>query len=360
MPATSPSEPSPWIEALDPATLVPRRMPLAASSDGTLAATLRAVPGAEVVHIPLGLGADLLCRCELPTDANGQVQLRLRPAGDGLWQPDELPALRLLAAEYPAPPPPLAAEADVPWQVAFLIDRTARWYGHGAPGGPLLATPAHWATLRGQLTGYGQALAQAGQVQFAVLGFADAPIPEAAAADLRPQGPVPGLGERFQPWDERQADSALAVLPASSGGDWVDALAEALVAAAGLPWAADARRLVLLCGDSPGYALRHPISATADALAREQDVDLAAALLYARGIELVTVWQRPPEPFVQGLAGPARAILTATGAQYARLATGPAHALEATGLDPAALAAALRGRTGPLARGACLGLATDG
>lgn len=358
-------EPLPWIEVLRADAGASQRAPLVADPrDGSRALCVQAPAGADWVHIPVGLGERLICRCELPVDADGRVVLRLRRDDAGTWHLADTPDLRVLAPEYPAPPLPLPAPVGAPWQVAVLIDCTTRWFPSELPGQPpqsglLLAAGAGWADLRRRLAAIGPALSAGPQdtPQVAIIGFADAPLPEVAAADLTPRAAAVSTATRFRPWDPSGVDAGLAALPASPGGDWVDALAEALMAAAALPWASGAHRLVLVLGDSPGYAILHPIGATADALAREHDVDLAAAALYARGIELATVYHCPPAAFSNGVARPARAILAATAAQYRRLASSPAHAWDSASLDPLTLAARLRERAGPLARGVSLGIA---
>lgn len=367
-PVGAPDTPAatPWCEVLTPDALATRRLALHAGSDGAVACTLRAPAGAETVQVPIGRDDRLWLRCELPVSADGSVHLTLRPGPDGQWRPGpELPELRLLAPEAAAPPLPLPVPApDAPWQVALLIDRTTHWFAPEAAAGPraglLLADPVRWQPLAGQFRALLSALAGPGgtPVQWALLGFADAPIPEIAASDLQSRAQSePVTGERrFRPWQPSASDG-LDSLTATPGGDWVDALAEALLAAAALPWSASARRLVLVFGDSPGHALLHPLPPLADAQAREHDVDLAAGLLYARGIEVVTLWQQPPAAFSAAVARTARTLIDATGAQYRRLATSPAHARNSEALDPGALAALLRGRRTPLARGVSLGLA---
>jgi hypothetical protein len=353
---------APWIEALTDDGLGSRRVGMHPDGDAWQI-SLSAPSGAQHLQIPVGRADALLCRCELPVAADGRARLELRVGAAGeLAFPDD-PGLRVLPADATAPPPLLPPNGER-WQVALLVDTTTRLPAAERKPGPLLADAAHWEPLRSEMLGLLTALAtepargeiRLPDLEYAVLGFADIALPGVEAPDLKPRPDAVLSGQRqFQRWHEATAASALSALQASSGADWMDALAEALHAAAGLPWRLDARKLLLLFGDSPGHAVLWRFDAAASGRVREMDVDLAAQQLHRAGIEIVTLFHAPTATALAALDPRARGLVQNAAAQYRRLATTPEHALKSDDLVPLELAAWLRERTHPLARCVSLG-----
>lgn len=379
---------APWLLALDEAARAAVRVPLTTNAAGLVECRLRAPVGAHTLQVPLGLGAGLRVRLEVPVGADQRAALRLEIPPDGrLCLPGQAD-LRVLHPDGRDPPLPLPPPRPATrWQVALLLDATCHWHPPGPASGTmplagaepvvtpaaeaarrmvgrLLDDPARRADLSGQLTGFlGALLGSATGGEYALIGFADRTAHHELPEDLKPAFIIrrPTGSGRFAAWDRDQARAHLAALPASSGGDWEDALAEALAAALRLPWADAANRLVVVFGDSPGHSITAPLRG-AQALVRGVDVDLAAAALHARGIEILTLYHRPPVDFGAHAPRAVRELLAATAAQYRRLASSPAHALASDPLDPdalAELAGRLRSRQVPLARGVSLGWVDD-
>jgi len=354
-------------------------MPMAPDGGG-FACRLLALPGADAVHVAISDSATgpILCRCEIPASPGTFVSLTLR-RGEGGWRAEsDLPGLLLMPADAGEPLPALpsgvqtsapgapTAEQETDWDVALVIDATARWFKPAESGtldtsGLLLADRQCRAALGSALTELLCALHPgAGQLRLAVLAFGDHPIPGVDAEALRSEVPLQHQGQQgrvpMRPFQGRDAQDVLEGLKATPGGDFVDALADALAACRTLPWTA-ARRLLIVVGDSPGHSIAHPAPPGADVLAREHDVDLEVSGLHAdKQVEVVTLYNRPPPGLMERINEPGRALLAYAEAQYRRLASLPDYALDFESLDPGALARRLRERSTMIARGASYGI----
>lgn len=369
---------APWITVLDPDRLTPDRVPILKASDGTgFACRLLAIPGADAVHVAISSGATgaILCRCEIPASPGSCVSLTLREGEGGWLIESDLPGLLLLPAGAGEPLPALPASAstgaptteqETDWDVALVIDATARWSKPAESGaldasGLLLADRQRRVALNGVLTELLCALNPGqGQLRLAVLAFGDHPIPGVDANALRSAFSLQHRGQQdripMRPFQGRDAQDILQGLKATPGGDFVDALADALAGCRTLPWSA-ARRLLVIVGDSPGHSIAHPAPPGADVLAREHDVDLEVAALHAdRQVEVVTLYNRPPAEMIERISEPARALLVHAEEQYRRLASLPDYARDLDGFDAVALARQLRERSTMIARGASYGI----
>ncbi len=358
-----------------------RLVDLCADARGWRRLTLKRLPGADVVQVPIYRRGQPLCRCEILECDSDRVQLVIRPDGNGGLQLDGgSRRIRLLRpverarneqALLPLPVP----GSQTPWDVVLLIDGTARWYeprkdpqpgatiGIEAVSGLLLADPKRRAHLESLLLAFAEALqSESGgaPLRFAVLAFGDHHIPGINALSLRPdydlQVPTPDGELRLRPFDKDALRSALAGLKPTPGGDFVDALGDALHRCLDLDWAADARRLLVLFGDSPGYSLLHPIAPGGDAITRRHDVDLHADALHRHQVEILCIYNSPPAE----ICGPAsdsraRKLIVNTKQQYERLASTSEHFVDTAVCDATALATRLVRRRGPLARGTALG-----
>ena len=166
--------------------------------------------------------------------------------------------------------------------------------------------------------------------------------------------PPAGAG-RFFPWSPERCREALSAVEPTPGGDFVDALAEALHACRSLPWGEGTRRIVLVCGDSPGHSVAHPLPPGADARVRRLDVDVEAEHLHERGVEIATLYFDP-----QGNAGLGQAVfrkelLAAARDQYRRLASLPEMAFELSRFQSEEAARVVKDVQGLLARRAAPG-----
>jgi hypothetical protein len=331
---------------------------------------LRCLPGGSGIHVVLSDAEEVRFRAEVRADAGEVVSLQVDLDEQGL------PRLRSRGREIlllPAGPQfepalPISRAADgTSLDLIIIVDGTLRtWRERSAADAEkkeplrntlLLARKDVWATHVEALIDFAGRLAESHQVRFSVLAFGDHPPPAELAADLRPEYDVHPLeNERaFQSFDADRLRGKLMAIPPTSGADYVDALADALATAANAYWDYNARKIVLVTGDSPGFSITHPLPRSADLCVRRRDVDTQAERLHKRGVEVITIFHAPPADL--GLHGIAyqRELLGATEAQYRRLASLPETAFEAVTFDPARATESI-GRIGDaIARGATFG-----
>lgn len=319
---------------------------------------LRCLPGATAIQVAWVDGETTSTRVEVPAEGGEEVALRvqLSEAGGVTFLSSGRPVLTLAPdARYRPAPPLLAPEREAPLDLALVIDGTML----AASGdGPLLADKAAWAEQVERLIAFGEALAaSADDLRACVVAFADEAPPQVRAADLKPEyrlRPEPSH-RRLRASSPAALRKALLAVEPSSGGDFVDALADALVACAELHWRAEARKVLVVVGDSPGHSLLEPAPAGADACVREQDVDDAALVLHERGVLIATVYQVPESKVIEADLEAGRELLRYAAGQYQRLASRPELAFELATLDPAAVAERLVAERGPLGRHASWG-----
>jgi len=140
-------------------------------------------------------------------------------------------------------------------------------------------------------------------------------------------------------------------LPPTPGGDFVDALADALAACGQLRWRPDARKMIVLTGDSPGSSLLYELPLGSDLCVRRFDVDTQAMQLHQQGVELITIYHPPPD---KTFTIDQLRFVEATRRQYARLASLPELAFEVQSFDPEAAAERARQIVKTVGRGATL------
>ncbi len=192
----------------------------------------------------------------------------------------------------------------------------------------------------------------------AVLASGDRPLAHAAADDLQPRyllHPADEEARALRPRTPEALRRAMLATQSTSGGDFVDAVAEALAACADLRWRPEARKLAVLFGDSPGHSILHPVLQGGDAAVRDLDVDTRAMQLQQRGIELVTIYYDPPADVGLEDVTPRERLVIHARRQYRRLTSLPQLAFEASSFDPAAAAERILDLDGPIARGPALG-----
>jgi hypothetical protein len=375
-----------WATVLDRDGAGPRQVAIPHNPhNGAYRYTLRCTPGADAVHIPISDAQGVRFRCEIPAGPGGLVDLMLTPDEDNGWiLASSPPHLRVLPAKA-AEPLPVIPNAAVPvrsshlpgpmprgneavrWEVVLVIDRTARWFQPKATdtlerSGLLLAHPQLWGDVCAKLIALLQGLAQGSgnaDIQFSVLAFGDFSIAGVDARQLIPTYPVFVPEQlRMSPFEPAVATDRLRGLEATAtpGGDFVDALAEALARCKDV-WTSDTgiRRLLVVFGDSPGHSIAHPVRG-GDAQVRLADVDREAEALHAKGVEILTLYHRPPAELELPATGKARALLHAAAEQYRRLASVPGYALDFADFEPAVVARELRARAFPIGRGASYGL----
>jgi len=373
-----------WATVLDQDGNGPRQAEIPRNpKDGTYRYTLRCTRGADSVHIPISDAQGVLFRCEIPALAGALVELVLTPDGNNGWTVASNPRHPRVLPPNAADPCPVIPSVTLRdrsshlpdalirnseaahWEIVLIIDGTARWFQPKATeiherSGLLLARPQLWGAICTKLVSLLQRLAQCpgkAGVQFSVLAFGDYSIAGIDARQLKPDYDLfPAEPLRFWPFAPDTTAAMLGRLQATPGGDFVDALAEALARCKDV-WTSDTgvRRLLVVFGDSPGHSIAHPVSG-GDGQLRPADVDREAQELHARGVEILTLYHRPPAELELPATGKARALLQAAAEQYSRLASVPSYALDIANFDPESVARELCARSFPIGRGASYGL----
>ena len=356
--------------------LMPQPLPALDGPGSRCEVTLRKLPGTRQVRVVLKAGDASVFRAELDADEGmPQVTLDIR-RGDGNGFEVECregaPVRRLQDkpnhAEYETPidwpGPPQSID------VAIVVDATARIFlrdeaePHPLIPSPLLARPnrQHWEAHVDTLCGFVAALRRScANCRIAVLAFGDQPMPDNVTADdLLPAyliHPAKPEQRSLQALDAEALRGRLLAIPPSSGGDFVDALADALAACDKLLWSQrpGARRLVFVSGESPGHSILHPLR-KGDACVREHDVDTQALRLHRKGVALLSLYHGQPADYLESLAGNEKKELQeATREQYARLATLPSFVFDTARFEGGTEAEAVLGQSGLLGYGGCCG-----
>ncbi len=323
------------------------------------------LPGASGLHLVLLRDGAVVLRAEVPAESGETVtvELEAREEGDLRLRSPGRTVFTLPADPRYEPLPPLRiASSDGGLDLVFVLDGTARRFAKGDVGGAvsalLLDRREEWREQADRLTRFASELAQrAREPRFAVLAFGDSMPPGAVASDLAPRYHLyPREEERgFVPLDPARLQTALESVPSTPGGDFVDALADALHACRRFRWRRDARKLIVLYGDSPGHSVLHPLRRGADVCARALDVDTEVWQLHRDGVEVVTIYCEPAADLRLHAVEFQHDLLSGARAQYARLASLPALAFEAASFTPEQAAEALRSPDAVIARCAALG-----
>jgi hypothetical protein len=285
-----------------------------------------------------------------------------------------------------APPPLVPAANGQKLDLLFLIDGTTMQTAEVAKVGveatpgqpdvknpkeyellPLVGSEPAWSNFVEKLAGFASELEKKyTQIRTSVLCFGErtATVVGFGAPDLRPDYLlVPSQRDRrtFKSFSKDRLRSTLGVLRYSPGGDFVDALAYALHECHELSWGPDARRLLVLMGDSPGHCLCRPLKEVwqIDNRVRKLDVHWEAERLHRRGIELMTIYY-VPKSLKAYVHGTAHVFLEYARQQYEDLASRPQFVFLASSFEPAVAAQAVVKETSAVARGVCLGVMLAG
>ena len=352
------------LDVVDPRSGKPVRMPVRmevplAAGSPEQRVRLRAVPGSSGLQLRLREGEALVFVGETTLSPGEIVEVSLKadpPRADC----GSRPVFRLNPAQADEPvllSPDGATAADI----VFLVDGTSlQTQAAVEPGAAnrLLGSP-EWEQLT---AGWKSALAELGRrfpdgVRCVPLAFGDYPLPPVSAGGylLYPSEPE----RKLRRLDPDAALDALRRLPACSGADFVDAVAEGLEACLRVGWREDARKLVILIGDSPGYSLsdgEQEVIQLADGRCRIRDVFDQAANLHARGVELATVLLLGGLQQLEEASEAAARLVAHTRRQYLELASLPAWALSSLNLDLGSFLAAWAEWKEPLARGPAPGI----
>lgn len=292
------------IEVWDAASGVPQQSPLPLKGRGSdCVVQLRSLAGASAIHLAVSAQGQIVLRAEIEAEEGEEVQVGLhldQGSTPFLTAPDGRRLFTLPPDGYFRPPDPLLpAQGNGRLDLMVLIDATLRSYDEkGEDSGRLLDEKELWERHLDALLHFVERVSgEAQSIRLAALGFADSPLQKVSAHDLVPAFSLyPPIAEqrRLEAISVAELGTRLARIPSSSGGDYVDALAEALNEAASARWRSDARKLLLLSGDSPGYSILDPAPWGANAAARRQDVESAALDLHGKGVEIVSVFHPVP------------------------------------------------------------------
>lgn len=360
-----------WFRGFDAATgeVVERVLPLTPGSSCTV--RVQPAAGASALLAILGAEKRVMLRAEV-TPAQGPVTLRVEQTSDG--------NLRLTSAGksvFTLPPegadllPSLAPLDATALDLAIVIDGTARALATEKGTLDHLLSDKGWRGKVGEIVELTKALsAQYPDLQATVLAFGDHAPARMEAEDLQPAyvlTPTTPAERDLRPLTAPAIEAALLRLFPSPGGDFVDALAEALHACVDISWRPEARHLVVVLGDSPGHSVLVPwsmkwekeLGIALDGHARSLDVDIEAIQLFRRQVEVMTIYQDLSRESGYYDRPETREPLEFARAQYTRLASRPNLAFQASSFDPTAAATAFIGGSPVFGRGACLGEIRD-
>ena len=239
--------------------------------------------------------------------------------------------------------------AGSPLDLALVIDATAR----SSDRELLLGDAGAWGSHVEQLVSFAESLVpHFRDVRLAVVAFGDAPPARAKSVDLLPRYVLhPKAAElAFHSISPDELGEVLRRIPPTSGGDFVDALADALAACRKLRWRPEARKLLVVFGDSPGHSILHPGPQGSDARVRELDVDRQAWRLHAEEhVEIMTLFLEPGSEDWREIDFK-RELVDFARKQYKRLATRREMACLVSGLEVSRASQAVLRPIGPLGR----------
>jgi len=327
---------------------------------------LRSLPGATGVQVALTNGDGFLLRAEVASEGDEQVEIEIEWRPEGRWVLSSA-GRRILhlpfEGEDRTTPVLRPAYKAKQLDVALVVDGTTRGENAAtdkANSSPLfLSDRERWGDHVGRLVEMiaGLSKQMEADLRVAVMAFGDHPVPGTSSPDLRPAYhlyPAHSEESSLRRETAEQLRSRLLSLPGTSGGDFVDSLADALAACRSLRWHGGSRKLLVLTGDSPGYSILDPSPPGADAQVRECDVDVEIAALHEQGVEALTIYHAPKVE--GGGAAFLRPFVEHTRGQYRRIASRSDLAFEAASFDPAAALHALLNRVPVVGRGASPGI----
>jgi hypothetical protein len=247
--------------------------------------------------------------------------------------------------------------------ILFLIDATTL---HPSPGeasgvGSLFALD-EWTNLSQRLASLPEQISAAGaSIRTAVTAFGDFDARLLSAPEVRLLLHPADLESRLlRNFDAGELLAELRRIPVPApDGDYIDALAEGLESCLHAGWRDDARKLVVVFGDSAGYsAVEEQSSAMqwANARFRALDVYDQAAQLHRRNIELASIFHDPGANALKEAHTAAYELIRASRKQFQRLASLPGWAFTTESLASDQIPLAWSSACHPLGRGACPGI----
>ncbi len=332
---------------------------------------LRSLSGASALHLPLLLEEAVLLRAEAECHEEEEIEIEIRWIRDRTIQ---VAAAGRRVFTFPpeedfGPRLPLRPACDGErLDLIVVVDATTRCFGEdGNESGRLLEDRPGWNRHAQELAALAESLSGAFRSsRWTVIAFGDEAIPKVSAVDLTPRfriHPPAEAARQLAPDGIDELRSALGRIPVSSGGDFVDSLADALHVCSQARWHPDARKLVIVSGDSPGYSIIQPPPWGSNASLRAHDVESQAASLQALGVEILAVYHEAPSASGLYQQPEASALLEYARAQYQALASRRGRFFHlASRFQGRSAAKTVLELTTPLVRGAGLGelLAANG
>lgn len=338
---------------------------------------LEPLPGASALHVRVRVGHSAV-RLEIEPDSEGLIPLQVTWSEERILRLASGPRtiVTLPDEERYAPGLPLRPVRDSgKLDLLFLIDGTTKTLANSGKGpgfAPLFE--AGESGPRDQLAQkLGKFVAELGKsysnIRTGVMAFGDHSMRFISSApDLTcrylfyPETPA---ARKLRPYNANKLNQQITRLPHSSGGDFVDALSEALHECRQVGWRTDARRILMLCGDSPGFSLLDSAPPGADIHVRHVDLYAEAMRLHAdHKVEILTLYmgfQASAEnnPYTIS-ARKALEFLNHARAQYEKLASLPTLSWDDSTFDPEVAALAVQAVPERIARGACWGALEPG
>ncbi|MBT3223090.1 MAG: hypothetical protein HN348_28795 [Proteobacteria bacterium] len=344
----------------EPDARAPRAHQVMATEEGTTF-RLRCLVGANHIHVDLSDSESSRIRAEIPAEPGEEVDITVFQSPTGLGLRCANRPVFFLSNNHPyAPLSPIAPDKGARQiDLVVVVDGTTLTHDPGAPGAmqlsPLLATRQRWARHCEQIQQFATVLGEGREFRVCALAFGDHVGDSVVDRALWPSYVLMPEPRRLSWTNLDELAKSLHELPPSSGGDFVDALGDALSAVADLRWRQSARRLILLTGNSPGHALREQPPLPADAHIRSHDVDCGAEVLHKLGVEMCTIFHDYPED--SGLLDSPQAVLIKhTVRQYRRLASLPEWAWTQSDFNATEAAKTVMNAPQAIGRGPALGV----
>lgn len=361
------------VRCVDPASGKVKDEPVA-MNNSRCRLRIRRLPGASAIHLLLRCPGGAALRAEIRPDMDDPVPVLVTlDAQAGLRiSPGERRVLLLPVDDRYEPPPPLCSARDTgKLDLLFLVDATTQRLIAGnerdrlpARLAPLIdrMQPAAWQALADGLAELAKRLgADYPSVRTSALGFGDHSLEFLASSPdlLCAYAIYPALVEQrlLRPFSDEQLRARLRRIPPTSGGDFVDALAEGLEACGEVGWRPEARHLVILFGDSPGFSLSRATPTAADAHVRCLDVESEALRLHVRHqVEIGAIYAGvPPDALPYQVAAP-ETYLDFARDQYESLASHRSLYWSLAEFTPELAANAIRQSPQVLGRGVAYGV----
>lgn len=291
---------------------------------------LKSLAGAKGIHLSVHKDSDpsqSIFRINIPTTHQEILNLQLHFNNEQQQVQLDLPGrdyqILPLDSQYEAPSPKRLPLLNQLMDIVILIDGTCQTFSEQGTR-PLLKDYDTWETTAKPLVSLIEWFEKNTEsLHSSILAFGDYPLDIIKSNQLQPQYslyPSDTSSRALQMMTTLQAKERLQNLPDTPGGDFVDALADALLTIGQLHWREDARKLVIILGDSPGFSLLKPIPEGGNAAIREWDIETAQHKLVNKGIELATIYVEQGNYNEQSLQGQ---LQQAARQQYQSIATYP-------------------------------------